>query len=820
MGLFTVQFVKSVKIENKRLAIMYYTLSAALLIFFIATFIGEMKYLRLFPGDGRVTFWVDESTWNLVSEEASKVNQVYGSSDICTTAKKYEYCDSAGCGGANWVGMKCMDLCTDEIIQDCLENTERWYKEDMGIFFPTYFNETVTVFDSGKKVVSNKQQITKGVEQMILKFDHEYIIHSGGSGKDKKGLSKDSDGNLLTILLDGEGKEIGRWEPGETVAVPLSTMLGIAGLDMNSVRDEYGSNLLEGAEFADGIMARLAGALIDLELFYTNINIHPHTGKDAVVCYIHINPSVSWTSKPMVDAFDSVGSHRLRYFQGLRVRFKASGRFGSWNFGNILSGVTSCLVFVGAAAKITKVFAITSLGSLSVIYEGFIRQNCSLERDACGLAARLTGHTSAFLELKDTKHGITRNRLNKRFQRIFSKETVLNAAEIGRLSDYVFAAMNWDFTGCSGDGTQVIDIEEYTRACGQGELVSIKSFIDIFDADRKKGFLEMLFVDGSLRTILQHDKEFRGEAGNRKSIEIKNAAHEQKRKDSKESPDALADPSGNGVPAISLTSVTTEQGAPEGPDDDDEEVDAIAEIHQNHEKLTHQLTSHHQKLTQDHDELKNTVHTHRSEMDSHQTSLDQVKSFMAALQEKLLESISNLEALQQNVQSTQMDTSKLESFGPELEKLKGQMQEIEQVKAGLTNQAQEIQTLSHQSQELQSDIKKLKIRGSAPQHGMVVEETTRRVISPDGVSREPEAPLERESTANSGRNREEKPCGIGAWDLCTERSKDGDGERITAAAQRYPAHAAAGQNQVVDENGHILSQPYHRQPNGHYVVRT
>merc|ERR1719191_459155 len=99
---------------------------------------------------------------------------------------------------------------------------------------------------------------------MVLSFDHEYQVW--GTETREAGNNKDMKGNLLTVLLDEKGGEHARWLPGETVAVPLRTMLNIAGLSMDTVKSNYGPNFLEGAEFSQGILARLAGAEIDVEL--------------------------------------------------------------------------------------------------------------------------------------------------------------------------------------------------------------------------------------------------------------------------------------------------------------------------------------------------------------------------------------------------------------------------------------------------------------------------------------------------------------------------------------------------------------------------
>lgn len=818
-GCGAVTFPKSVRIENKRLAIMYYSLAAGALTFVIRTIITERSYLRIATPTGRVFFWVSKPTWDVGNEEAKKVNAAFGSLDICKDPERFAYCDAPGCRTA-WKDMKCMDLCTDDVVNDCTEMSERWFKEDYGIFFPTYFNETVTMFESGSKTSTNRQRILKGLEEMVLAFDHEYNVED----QKETGTNKDPDGNLLTVLLDKDDNEIDRWEPGKAVTVSLKQMLDGAGLSMDSVMDNYGPNFLEGAKFSNGILARLAGIGIDVELHYTNSALAFTDDWDGPVCYVRMNAAVAWNSKPMVDAFDPAGSHRLRYYQGLRIRFKSGGAFGELNLGQVLSGLTSCLVFVGAAKKLTQVFAMTCLGVLSRIYKRFIRQNVSLERDACGLAARLTAHTSSFMELKDSVHGVSKIRLERRLVRIFRNVHALNMVEIQRFSDWLYSKMNVE-------GEAAINVEEYAAACAFGELVSIADLIQIFDADRKKGFLEGLFVDPSVRAIMKSDKHLRGAKGNQLAEQIKNERKQSgamKKANTLQALDTVSEQGSSSTtkaigqtespsnPTVSPDQLTVSPELLEVHPSDLEAADHDAEAAEEEgdlleviQKTEAALKRHTLRLEDEHAKLKDMVHGHISD---YTNSISEVQISIGNVNNRLSElevfGGEDAESKDKKVQQEAI-SARGEQMRNDLGALSQQMEALKQRETdymskldSFTPLGLEVERLKQLSEQLESDFAKLSTRMNssrfngtprAPQGSMVVEEKTyRRVVGGDPASLGHISPGslggDRQAVAHQALNphtqgalngsskvvqRDEGPCGLPpGWDLCGDRTKE------------------------------------------------
>eukprot|EP00746_Dinoflagellata_sp_MGD_P012039 gnl/MRDRNA2_/MRDRNA2_125499_c0_seq1.p1 gnl/MRDRNA2_/MRDRNA2_125499_c0~~gnl/MRDRNA2_/MRDRNA2_125499_c0_seq1.p1 ORF type:complete len:876 (+),score=178.17 gnl/MRDRNA2_/MRDRNA2_125499_c0_seq1:115-2742(+) len=869
MPVMAVEFPKSVRIKNKCLGLMYCLLSLAALIVVVADVVHERLYLQIYNPSGRVFFWVDPSTWNSLSDaQIEEVNQQYGNLPVCEVPQRFEYCDAPGCSDFIWRDFICQDLCSETNTGDCAEKTERWFKEDSGIFIPTYFNDTILTDPGGARTVQTMQRILKGPEELVLSFDHEYAVASGGGQNIARGDNKDEEGDLLTVLVDNEkddsgnfiNNEVQRWEPGDTVNIPLRLILELGGVSLDAVKEDYGENYLEGSEYPAGVLARLAGVEIDVELNYANRQLSRTSDWYGPVCYIRINSAVAWTSKPMLDLLDASGSQRLRYYQGVRIKFRSGGVWGVLSFGQILGALTSCLVFMGAAKKLTLVFATSCLGALSRIYKRAIQQEVSVEADACGLAARLTASASGFMELKDSKDGVSRKRLEKRFDRIFQDEEALNTREIKRFSNYVYDRM-------TQRGETSISIQEYARSCAVGEIISVKSLIEIFDADRKKSFLEQVFVDDSLRAIMKSDKTLRaqktlrgqdGEPGKRKSTEKQQ--HEQT---ALESVDIEALPGksldtttpskplvgdGNfttaslpqshletkaddplaGMDTKDLTSSKLAQEELAEEDGVDEE-DLLEIIQGTEMALKEQL----KRLEKDHGNLRATVQSQTSQIEELGHSIDSMQSWvqeqkmapsiekmqgekvdhysMLVRGQKIDPPIETVQVLQQRLEEHERKLKSLNDLHGQTQpvqesgKLQNCMSMLDSLKEAQSNCTLDIDRLTRESRQLQSEMEKISRRGNVGNSGgMVVEETTRRVIrgtpeqsnlsndvsrtySPQGIPQ------------GASDKRKERPCGIpAAWDLCGDRPLETH-EVVNNQKDRVNA-------EEVKINGHVVSR--------------
>eukprot|EP00746_Dinoflagellata_sp_MGD_P045719 gnl/MRDRNA2_/MRDRNA2_212128_c0_seq1.p1 gnl/MRDRNA2_/MRDRNA2_212128_c0~~gnl/MRDRNA2_/MRDRNA2_212128_c0_seq1.p1 ORF type:complete len:691 (-),score=91.16 gnl/MRDRNA2_/MRDRNA2_212128_c0_seq1:37-2109(-) len=544
MKLFSnrVLFPKFVEIHSRRLASLHRLLVIGLLAVPIKNFAfrSESQYYTGF----QVHYW--PTNWKVSDEQMNLLNEADSQKDYCISPSKFEYCDTKDC--MSWAAkeMACMDLCTDtsDNFQDCLERGERFFKDSDGsIFVPTFFNDLSTILtpEAGQRKgkverrVEEKARIIKGIEDMGIGFDHGYSVKLNDpftpesvSNKDTVSDTVESGYNLqfntryndglLTIVKDANGIEIMKFLPGEVVYLPMEMILSIANITLDDVNEKYGENLSPNAQSTHGILTRLAGAEIVLDISYHNPlylggMFYQYNWKGPVA-FITISSQLAWTSRPTFQILDTLGSTRMRYYQGVRISFIQTGTFAWIDLSRIATCLTSMIVFYKSAATVLFFFSIRYLGGLSTLYRGFCYQPASIGRECCSLAVKLACRTSTFLELQDLHTGISRRRLLHRFTQVFKSTEQLTPMQIRRFVHFVFdglTAMKED-EGLTTmkededpDENEWVDIEKWSQASAYSEPLGFDSVVQIFDADRKKGFLERFFAPKALKTILKTD---------------------------------------------------------------------------------------------------------------------------------------------------------------------------------------------------------------------------------------------------------------------------------------------------------------------------
>lgn len=485
---FAVQFPRFVQVENFRLVLLHWLISAAILAWVIAQFATNKSYLEKRSPQGSVQFWA--SGW-FDHELGKESNEIDAQKEHCSNPSKYHYCYDTACGW-DYRDFQCMRLCAGDVRDDCLHDSERWVKEDGGMFFPTYFNETFVKRTSlTESVETSRQWFVVGVESLRLTFDHEYFVEKA-SGGSERGKSSEAEGStykegITTILRDKDKNEIQTWEPGESVSLSIKTMLDVGGIDLDAVNHGLGPNYKEGAEIGNGMLTRICGGEIGLWMSYVNPEQHGRK-YEGPICYLDIAASAVWTSKPALQILDHLGSTRLRYKQGLRIRFFTAGTFGFVSTEACIAGLTSLIVFLGLGKRAVMYFAFHGLGNLSKIYKHVIVNRVNLVRECCGAVTRLLSSSTGFLEVEDTTEGISRARLHERLVWLFRNSPELDEAEVNQLAKVVF-------DGLVAEDKLAIGLQEFAIASSSNEHVTFKSLVHIFDKDRPKKFLEKVFSD-------------------------------------------------------------------------------------------------------------------------------------------------------------------------------------------------------------------------------------------------------------------------------------------------------------------------------------
>merc|ERR1719171_409532 len=103
---FSVLFPRSVEIENHRLTILYYLLTAGIVTGLLYFFLAEKAYLIERTPSGKVTFWA--LNW-LDDESATRANEAEDAKEMCKRLDKYEYLDEST---FHFRDLQCIDICT------------------------------------------------------------------------------------------------------------------------------------------------------------------------------------------------------------------------------------------------------------------------------------------------------------------------------------------------------------------------------------------------------------------------------------------------------------------------------------------------------------------------------------------------------------------------------------------------------------------------------------------------------------------------------------------------------------------------------------
>eukprot|EP00746_Dinoflagellata_sp_MGD_P018439 gnl/MRDRNA2_/MRDRNA2_14274_c0_seq1.p1 gnl/MRDRNA2_/MRDRNA2_14274_c0~~gnl/MRDRNA2_/MRDRNA2_14274_c0_seq1.p1 ORF type:complete len:620 (+),score=94.74 gnl/MRDRNA2_/MRDRNA2_14274_c0_seq1:158-2017(+) len=506
----SVQFDKRVKIENRRLALMYYFLLVALLAFTCWNFIDNKSYLTSLEVYGKVHYWA--TNYWFYGDGAEKIDAEYAEKAFCTSPADYNYCDTPDCAW-HYHDAKCLKICTQNQVENCFPANSRWFKEDTGIFLPTYYNETIQMHNAAS--ISTKQVYVKGVEELGIAFHHEYFLENlkqdreQGSSQEDTGKGTPYPEGMLTIWVDEDENEIARWKPGKAVELSVRDILQhikTQGVDIDSINTDF-RNHLDGAKYPDGVLTRISGLSISISLSYSNHHYMDELSDSdftwqGPVCFLTLYAATPWTSKPIIQTFDENGSTMQRYFYGIRFKFESTGRFVWVDISKVTALVTTLLVWMGFAKQAVYQFSIHALGSLSEVYKRVLVQPLKIKSEIIGLAARLVSVSESFKSLEDTKEGISKGRLFRRFRSIFKETEELDEGEIRRFTTYVFGTLSGQASGQNAG----VSIEEYAEACSSNEPLHFQDLVNVFDADKKKTIMEKIFADDSLRQVFESDK--------------------------------------------------------------------------------------------------------------------------------------------------------------------------------------------------------------------------------------------------------------------------------------------------------------------------
>lgn len=269
---------------------------------------------------------------------------------------------------------------------------------------------------------------------------------------------------------------------------------------------------------------------------------------DNPLCVVHF----SWSSAPGITGAeyyvitDQSGPETgqlklLRKSKGLRIRSeKGFGTKRAVDLNAIVLALTSALVLLSIPKRILTVFIKLCLGHLSRIYRRMLVEDFDI-KDQCGsVAVRLMTHSVPFVELADTadilgRAGISKRRLKERFREMVKHRRAIDDSELEALVEFCYEqaitsagpaqhALHWrsklrfnakemkedpdraekgqpegeagaiDPSGKAHTHHSMLDIDAFSSACSANEPMNFEAVVDLFDKDRKLGFLERFFM--------------------------------------------------------------------------------------------------------------------------------------------------------------------------------------------------------------------------------------------------------------------------------------------------------------------------------------
>lgn len=515
-----VYFPKFVCINNPRLALLYYV------VLIVVFGIFAMRINQAYLGKTEVKAEVYVTTWKLQRplQEILDAQDADENADHCKTPGHLDYAFA----DISFTGITCAKICSPTSGYPCVTPGELFQvNHGKEIFIPTLFREEVV--DPTGNATSVTNHFIPAVEGSKVVFSHQYTYRETTKELTKlatpqTGHSSDSEADdlalVMTVLLGRDGTEARRWEPGQAIEMTLAEMMTHAGLtefsddvsrlDLESRYIRVDEDIID--DLGDtGVAVRVSGASIYVDLEYTNQgSCQRDTGSTPVpvvhkgkVACMTIKAIRHWVSRTSTNVIDLSGKSKVRQYNGLQIEFRTAGSFLFVDGKQIVNLITDMLIWYQIPGFLILYFIITVLGHLSTVYHRVIHQSMSIKEAVTGLGTRLVGHSSAYLDIAESRtEGIDKSRMIERFRLIFADNEELDDEEVVKLVDYIHNSM----TGAEDtEEARKVSMENFCSAATSNEPLHFGSIVDIFDKDRDLNPVEDLFNDQTIQSIrLEH----------------------------------------------------------------------------------------------------------------------------------------------------------------------------------------------------------------------------------------------------------------------------------------------------------------------------
>mmetsp|Transcript_61122 Transcript_61122/g.137739 ORF Transcript_61122/g.137739 Transcript_61122/m.137739 type:complete len:647 (-) Transcript_61122:93-2033(-) len=521
---------KFVCVHNQRLGLLNQVLTILCVVFTLYYFLSNDKYLITKEPNIQVSICGVQckpafSDIDAIADGARTASYCGSRAQAWKQGKEPTQC--VGRCGSSFGGASC--LSPSDFVQNSAQS----------VFVPTFYSETINVAPvngscptgtapQAGRCMSRANYYVAGADQHRVVFNHEFVVtphktslsmlmkisdlksHSGSFNS--QGWEK----GMITILVGTDGEEITRFQQSQAVDLSVAELLSAAfyeeqdetaatkkpALDMD-VKYER-----QNRDVAADTRLRNTGMKITIDLFTTPggkcpvydkfrdkiEDVSVESGRPITCLFVHADRS--WTVRETSQAVGRNGI-RTRMTSGVDISFRKMGRFVFLDEQQIIANLTVFFVWIQAPLVMTYWFCVMALGVLSEIYSRVIHDELNVPGACRGVFARLSCHSSAYYDLQDKEHGMSKKRIQDRFADYLADNEDIDDEELQRFVEFVFEGLKSTGHHPSSDKDHV-SVQEFAEVCASNESLKFKTLTKLFDADRKMNPLEAFFIDSEI----------------------------------------------------------------------------------------------------------------------------------------------------------------------------------------------------------------------------------------------------------------------------------------------------------------------------------
>jgi hypothetical protein len=533
---FLVNLPKRVRIRNLRLGLLLLFLRLIAVAWIVFLLYQGRPWQTAYIPTGSFAFWADAP--KQYAEEPTPDEHA-----VCDPSAIDQYSYQYGAdSNYKYTNISCINILPGA----------RYTKGESELFVPTFFEETVSATQSapssggicttsscaglatcdggtyaplGVNELGNcictcssvRNRFVRGVTKLNLSFEHAASVQWHADDEQTVHSQVKSD-RLKTIVRHPTTKEeLVSFNPGEPVTLPMSQLLELAHVSLQQQVLTTKANGLQGEAGFLSVnpfpIARMTGMVLQVRLLYHNQDDRGHgTAHDGPVCYVELEPELTWASRPRldfgqpVDVVTGEGTLRYRYYYGIRIKFSAAGSFSTFDIWKLAMYLVACAVYMQVPGTVVDIIVTYCLGTLSKIYRCVTLPVVTTTALISGMVARSLAAKAAFegllrkqMELDEAPSDCRSRRTVDPSSLDVMIQELLAHKEVGEVSKDLSQADMCSIRNQLIGGTAKSDLDEgnfisaITNSEGDGEAVTFRLLSKWFSGSRKEGPLEQIF---------------------------------------------------------------------------------------------------------------------------------------------------------------------------------------------------------------------------------------------------------------------------------------------------------------------------------------